>query len=172
MPPEPMTESTLLLVEDDPDLLEILRLTFTREGYKVVLARDGEEALILARRHLPDLVVLDLMLPRKDGLEVCREIRADPALEHVLVLMLTAKAEETDVVLGLGLGADDYVTKPARPRELVARVRTLLRRARPRDPAVNDRVLSFGRLVIDPVRFEVRTGEERVRLTPTEFRLL
>lgn len=167
-----MPDATLLLVEDDPDLLDILRLTFVREGYKVVLARDGEEALVLARRHLPDLVVLDLMLPGRDGLDVCRELRADPALAHVLVLMLTARGEESDVVLGLGIGADDYVTKPARPRELVARVRTLLRRARPRDPAVLDQVLSFGELIIDPVRFEVRAGAERIRLTPTEFRLL
>ena len=167
-----MKGKKLLLVEDDPDLLEVLRLTVEGEGYQPVLARNGEEALKLARRHDPDLVVLDLMLPGMDGIEVCREFRADPSLKAVPILMLTAKAEESDVVLGLGVGADDYLAKPARPKELLARVKTLLRRAQPRDPTVTDEVLVRGDLVIDPVRFEVRSGDWHVRLTPTEFRLL
>ena len=167
-----MTIPKLLLVEDDPDLLEVLRLTLQREGYETVEARDGEEALRLARRHAPDLVVLDVMLPKLDGIEVCRQLRADRSLQHLVVLMLTARAEESDVVLGLGVGADDYVCKPARPRELAARVQALLRRARARDQPVGDQLLASGDLVVDPVRFEVRAGEERFDLTPTEFRLL
>lgn len=167
-----MAASKLLLVEDDPDLLEVLRLTLQREGYETVEARDGEEALRLARRHAPDLVVLDVMLPKLDGIEVCRQLRADRALQRVVVLMLTARAEESDVVLGLGVGADDYVCKPARPRELAARVKALLRRARARDLALDERMFSRGGIVIDPVRFEVRAGEERIQFTPAEFRLL
>lgn len=167
-----MKGKKLLLVEDDPDLLEVLRLTFEGEGYQTVLAKSGEEALKQARRHDPELVVLDLMLPGKDGIEVCREMRSDPSLKALPVLMLTAKAEEADVVLGLGVGADDYMTKPARPLELLARVKTLLRRSTPRDPTVTDEVMVRGALVIDPVRFEVRAGDWHVRLTPTEFRLL
>ncbi len=167
-----MKPRKLLLVEDDPDLLEVLRLTFEAEGFQTHLAGDGEAALRLVRRVQPDLVVLDLMLPGRDGIEVCQAIRADPATRHVPILMLTARAEEADVVLGLGVGADDYVTKPARPKELVARVKSLLRRARGREPVVTDELLERGPIVIDPVRFEVRAGGERLVLTPTEFRLL
>ncbi|HEX9794735.1 MAG TPA: response regulator transcription factor [Planctomycetota bacterium] len=163
---------TLLLVEDDPDLLEVLRLTFEREGYETVLASDGRQALELARRHQPDLVVLDVMLPGMDGIEICQALRGDPSLARVPVLMLTARSEEADVVLGLGVGADDYLAKPARPRELAARVKALLRRSRGRDPAVVDEVMRFDSLVVDPVRFEVRVGADAVRFTPTEFRLL
>lgn len=167
-----MTAPKLLLVEDDPDLLEVLRMTLQREGYETVEARDGEEALRQARRHAPDLVVLDVMLPKLDGIEVCRQLRADRSLQHVTVLMLTARAEESDVVLGLGVGADDYLCKPARPRELAARVKALLRRARACDQPMDDQILARGEVVIDPVRFEVRLGEQRVDFTPTEFRLL
>ncbi len=164
---------TLLLVEDDPDLLEVLRLTFDREGFKLLLARDGEEALDLAQRMAPDLIVLDLMLPKIDGVEVCRRLREHPSFKRTPILMLTAKSEESDVVLGLGVGADDYVTKPARPRELVARVRSLLRRSGGKEPTVTEELISVGPLIIDPVRFEVRIGEGEVAvLTPTEFKLL
>ncbi|RMH01515.1 MAG: response regulator [Planctomycetota bacterium] len=167
-----MAAAKLLLVEDDPDLLEVLRLTLQREGYETIETGDGEEALRLARRQGPDLIVLDVMLPGLDGIEVCRRLRADPATSGVVVLMLTARAEESDVVLGLGVGADDYVCKPARPRELAARVKALLRRARAAEQPLGDRILARGGLVIDPIRFEVRAGEKRLELTPTEFRLL
>jgi len=165
---------TLLLVEDDPDLLEVLRLTFEHEGFKLLLAKTGEEALDKAQRFAPDLVVLDVMLPGLDGIEVCRRLREQPSFRKLPILMLTARSEESDVVLGLGVGADDYVTKPARPRELVARVRGLLRRAVSREPTVTDKMIAAGPLVIDPVRFEVRVeeGAEAVVLTPTEFKLL
>jgi len=168
-----VVSKTLLLVEDDPDLLEVLRLTFDQEGFKLLLAQDGEEALDLAQRMAPDLIVLDLMLPKVDGIEVCRRLREHPSFKRTPILMLTAKSEESDVVLGLGVGADDYVTKPARPRELVARVRSLLRRSAAKDPTVTGDLVSAGPLIIDPVRFEVRIGEGEVTvLTPTEFKLL
>jgi len=166
-------KKTLLLVEDDPDLLEVLQLTFETDGFRPVLASDGEQALSKARRHAPDLIVLDLMLPKLDGLEVCRQLRADDAFAQVPILMLTAKSDESDVVLGLGLGADDYVCKPARPRELVARVRGLLRRRESHSQISSERKISVGDMVIDPERFEVRVGDgEPIQLTPTEFKLL
>jgi DNA-binding response OmpR family regulator len=165
-------DKTLLIVEDDADLLEVLRLTFTHEGYRVVLAKDGVQALDLAQRHDPDLVILDLMLPKLDGIEVCRRLREEPAFKRLPILMLTAKGEESDVVLGLGVGADDYMVKPTRPRELVARVRGLLRRTSKDDPTVTEEMISAGPMTIDPVRFEVRMGDRRVQLTPTEFKLL
>ena len=168
-----MSQKTLLLVEDDPDLLEVLRLTFEIEGFRLVLATDGEQALDKARRHAPDLMILDLMLPKLDGIEVCRRLRSEPAFQRLPILMLTAKGEETDIVLGLGIGADDYLVKPARPRELVARVRSLLRRSSSAQPTVTDEMISVEDLVIDPVRFEVRVAEEPpVQLTPSEFKLL
>lgn len=168
-----MTQKTLLLVEDDSDLLEILRLTFEMEGYRLVVAMDGEQALDKAKRHAPDLVVLDIMLPKLDGIEVCRRIRADVALQHIPILMLTAKGEESDVVLGLGIGADDYMIKPARPQELTARVRNLLRRTPRKEATVTDALISVDDMVIDPVRFEVRVGEDDpIQLTPSEFKLL
>ncbi len=167
-----MVKKTLLLVEDNEDLLEVLRITFEAEGFRCLTAVDGEGALKLCKRHGPDLLVLDLMLPGMDGLEVCTEIKRDRALSHIPILMLTAKAEESDVVLGLSLGADDYVPKPARPRELVARVRNLLRRSNSSDPTVAEQLISVAGMVIDPVRFEVRAGDHVFQLTPTEFKLL
>ncbi|MGB0951882.1 MAG: response regulator [Planctomycetota bacterium] len=168
-----MSQKTLLLVEDDPDLLEVLRLTFEMEGYRLVLATDGEQALDKARRHAPDLMILDLMLPKLDGIEVCRRLRGEAGFQRLPILMLTAKGEEADIVLGLGIGADDYLVKPARPRELVARVRSLLRRSSGAQPTVTDEMISIDDMVIDPVRFEVRVAEQPpVQLTPSEFKLL
>lgn len=167
-----MLDKTILVVEDDADLLEILRLTFTHEGFRVVTAKDGAQGLDLAQRHDPDLVILDLMLPKLDGIEVCKRLREEPAFKRLPILMLTAKGEESDVVLGLGVGADDYLVKPARPREMVARVRNLLRRASKGDPVVTEETIRVGPLTIDPVRFEVRAGDRAIQLTPTEFKLL
>ncbi len=171
-----MTAKTVLVVEDDPDLQEVLRLTFEREGFRVLQAEGGARALDYARAAVPDVVVLDLMLPEMDGLEVCRRLRADPALQRVPVLMLTAKGEEADVVIGLGVGADDYLAKPARPRELVARVNALLRRARVErsdEEGEDTEVFRVGPLVVDPVRFEVRDDSGAVfHLTRTEFAVL
>jgi len=169
-----MAPKTILIAEDDADLQEVLRLTFEAEGFRVVLAGDGEEALKFARRYAPDLAVLDVMMPKKGGIEVCQEIRRDGALENMPILMLTARSEESDVVLGLGVGADDYVTKPARPRELVARVRNILRRSSGKDAVATEAMISVPGFVIDPSRFEVRCDDMDgvVVLTPAEFKLL
>jgi two-component system phosphate regulon response regulator PhoB len=164
----------ILLVEDDADLLEVLRLTFELEmpDCELITATDGEIAMQKARRFVPDLVVLDIMMPKKDGIEVCRELRADRRLSNVQVLMLSAKSEDTDVVLGLGIGADDYLAKPARPIELVARAKNLLRRAAVRGANGDEKTLIFGNLAIDPVRFELRIAGDAVELTPMQFKIL
>ncbi len=155
----------VLVVDDEPQIVELLRTYLRREGFDVQEAADGEAALAAAHRLRPDLIILDLMLPRLDGREVCRRIReASPTP----IIMLTARDEETDKLVGLELGADDYITKPFSPREVVARVRAVLRRGT-REPGG---VIRAGDLVIDLRGHEVRIGSRRVDLTPTEFRLL
>jgi DNA-binding response OmpR family regulator len=158
----------VLVAEDDENQAELLRRYLEQDHHTVVVARDGSQAIESARRHRPALVVLDLMLPKVDGLDVCRTLRAE---SDVLVLMLTARSTEDDMLLGLGLGADDYMTKPFSPRELVARVRTLLRRGQQARPAL-DPMLRAGPLVIDPIRHEVTMAGRPVDCTPGEFRLL
>lgn len=162
----------IAVVEDEPDIRETLLYALEREGYEVVSAPDGERALELVRREKPDLVLLDLLLPGFDGIEVCRRMREDEATRQIPVIMVTAKDEESDVVLGLGVGADDYVTKPFSPKELVARVRAVLRRVRVPEEVPDNEILRRGELTIDPTRHEVRLGSETVPLTRTEFRLL
>jgi DNA-binding response OmpR family regulator len=162
---------TILVVEDDQVINQAVADRLTAEGYDVVRAVDGPAAVDAHAAHRPDLVVLDVMLPGFDGHEVCRRIQAE---RPVPVLMLTARADESDVLVGLGVGADDYLTKPFRMRELVARVAALLRRvARAEElAAAGRRALDFGDLRIDPAGRRVWQGEEEVRLTPTEFDLL
>lgn len=167
-----MKRSRILVVDDEPDLVELVRHHLTREHYEVVTAGDGETGLAEARKRLPDLVVLDLMLPGIDGLEVCRRLRADPRTTHIPIVMLTAKGEESDAVIGLAQGADDYVRKPFGVRELVARIATRLRAGELKSPVESQKVTRFGELVIDSVKHEVRLGEEPVTLTVTEFKLL
>jgi two-component system phosphate regulon response regulator PhoB len=162
----------IVVIEDEPDILELMQFNLRREGYQVLAAGTGSEGLATVRRESPDLVLLDLLLPGVDGLDVCRRLRADPETREVPIIMVTAKGEESDVVLGLGLGADDYVAKPFSPRELVARVRAVLRRTNGHDPASPPARLVRGTLVIEPERHRVSVGGEHVRLTPTEFRLL
>jgi two-component system phosphate regulon response regulator PhoB len=162
----------ILVIEDEPDILEVIQYNLEREGHRVVSCRDGEQGLRRIRADDPDLVILDLMLPGLDGTEVCRRVKADPVTSTIPILMVTAKSEESDVVLGLGLGADDYLTKPFRPRELVARVKVALRRGRTRDEVGNNERVVRGTLLIDLARHEVRVGEQLVTLTPTEMRLL
>ncbi len=160
----------ILLVDDEPNIREVVGLYLRREGYTVVEAADGEEALELYRWHRPDLVVLDLILPKLGGLEVCRRIQSE---RRVPLIMLTAKGEEEDRVLGLNAGADDYVVKPFRPRELMARVAALLRRADEAQAVpVDGRVIAFGGLRIDPGAREVVVRDAPVTLTAREFDLL
>lgn len=167
-----MVREKILVVEDEADILDVLEYTLAREGYRVLGTRDGAEALVLARREAPRLILLDLMLPGLDGLEVCRTLKADSVTRDIPVVMVTAKGEETDIVLGLGLGADDYVTKPFSPKELVARVKAVLRRGSLQEPNGKQARLVFEHLVIDPERHEVVVDGLPVDFTPTELRLL
>ncbi len=162
-------KQTILIVDDEPDAIELIRFNLKAAGYDVLTAEDGEEALRKARQHIPDLIVLDLMLPEVDGLEVCKILRRDPATAATPILMLTAKAAEIDRVLGLELGADDYVTKPFSPRELVLRVKALLRRHQTEPAAEQIRV---GDLLIDVPRHLVSYKDEPIKLTATEFKLV
>lgn len=164
-------KESILLVEDDEDILDLVRYNLEKEGFCVRGVSSGEEALEAARSRAPDLVVLDLMLPGVDGLEVCRRLKADPLLRHIPVVMLTAKGEEADVVAGLELGADDYVVKPFSMRVLLARIGAVLRRRARVEPGEED-VVRIRDLVIHPGRHEVLLGGEPVSLTLSEFRIL
>ncbi|MDE0891792.1 MAG: response regulator transcription factor [Planctomycetota bacterium] len=167
-----MVTQNIVVVEDDPDLLEVLRETLAREGYLVHTADNGLDGLRLIKKLSPDLVCLDLMMPGMDGIEVCRELRADKNLQGLRIMMLTAKGDESDVVLGLGIGADDYVIKPARPKELIARIRALLRRPRIEAATEEEALIKIGPLEIDDVRFQVRLSGAILSFTPTEYQLL
>lgn len=159
----------VLIVEDDAALSELLQWHFNSEGYDVRATPDGEEALLLVREQLPDLVVLDWMIESLPGVEVCRQLRKGRHSAAVPILMLTARGEEEDKIRGLKTGADDYVTKPFSPRELLARAEALLRRSR---PALAGEVLAFADLELDPVAHRVKRAGELLKLGPTEFRLL
>jgi phosphate regulon transcriptional regulator PhoB len=159
----------VLIVEDEPDIRELLAFHLEREGYHVTRSRTGADALRQVRARPPDLILLDLMLPELGGLDVCRRLRQDPRTASVPIVMLTARGEEVDRILGLELGADDYIVKPFSPKEVVARVRAVLRRAGARDGAAP--VVS-GRLVIDPDRHTVQVDAAAIELTPKEFDLL
>lgn len=160
----------VLVAEDDVKQAELVRRYLEREGHSVLVVHDGRAAIDEARGREPDLVVLDVMMPKADGLDVCRVIRAE---SDVPVLMLTARTTEDDLLIGLDLGADDYVTKPYSPRELMARVRTLLRRARrSRDAEVPEETLKVGDLLVDPARHLVSVAGSPVDCTPAEFRIL
>jgi two-component system alkaline phosphatase synthesis response regulator PhoP len=151
---------------------ELIRYTLAREGFEVVIATNGTEALRQARESRPDLMLLDLMLPHVNGWELCRRLKQDPATRALPVIMLTARAEEADKVLGFELGADDYVTKPFSTRELVARVRAVVRRSRSPEAEERKHRIKVGDLVVDRQRFEVTVGGRAVALTPKEFELL
>lgn len=161
-------QGDILIVEDDKHIASLVEMYLKREGFGTVIASDGRQALACARQSPPSLVILDLMLPIIDGWEVCRELRRT---SEVPILMLTARDDEIDRVSGLTLGADDYVVKPFSPRELVARVKAILRRARPM-PSPADVQLSHGELVLEPDKHKVMQGGQTVSLTPSEYRLL
>ena len=164
-----MATATLLLVEDDPALSELLEYRFTNEGYRVRATADGDEALVLAAEEVPDLVILDWMIEGTSGIEVCRRLRRDKATSHVPIIMLTAREAEDDRIRGLETGADDYVTKPFSPRELLARVSAVLRRIR---PALAGETLEVGDIKLDPVAHKVSRRGQALQMGPTEYRLL
>ncbi len=162
----------ILVVDDDKEIVRLVKSYLEQAGYQVLTAYDGETALHVMRRDRPDLAVLDLMMPGRDGWDVTRVVRGDPSLTDMPIIMLTARVEDTDKILGLELGADDYVTKPFNPREIVARVRSVLRRAQGSSATSTQRVLQIGELMMDIGRHEVHISGKPVDLTPTEFKLL
>ena len=166
-----MSKAKLLVVDDEEDILQLVRYNLTKEGYDIICVTTGEEATRRAKVDQPDLILLDLMLPGVDGFEVCRQLKRDESTAAIPIVMLTAKGEDTDIVTGLELGADDYITKPFSPKVLLARIRAVLRRRS--QHAIDDtEPLAIGPLSIDPIRHEVRLGGEPLVLTATEFALL
>lgn len=162
----------IVIIEDEVDILDVLQLQLTREGYRVTACSNGEEGLARVREEDPDLVLLDLMLPGLDGLEVCRRIKSDPVTEGVRIVMVSAKGEETDIVIGLELGADDYVAKPFSPRLLLARIKAVLRRGPRKQERESDERITREGLVIDMVAHRVTVHGDAINLTATEMRLL
>src|SRR5215212_7535089 len=165
-----MSRPTVLVIDDEKDLLELVRYNLEKEHLDVITASDGQSGLDIGLRHKPDLVLLDLMMPGMTGLEVCKQLRGDARTSRVPIIMLTAKAAETDKIVGLEMGADDYITKPFSVRELVARVRAVLRRSSQRDDSAE--VIKRGKLTIDIGRHDVTWDGQPVALTATEFRIL
>ena len=167
-----MPNETVVVVEDDENIAELVRINLVKAGFKALCVFTGEDAIPAIRKESPDLVLLDLMLPGLDGLDVCRLVKADPETKGIPIIMLTARGEESDIVAGLELGADDYVTKPFSPKVLMARIRAVLRRNRMDGAEEDGTVIRIHDLHIHPGRHEVRVGDRAVELTATEFRLL
>lgn len=166
-----MAQATILIVEDEEDVLELVRYNLEKNGYATETAMDGRQALEKARTQSPDLILLDLMLPEIDGLEVCKQIKKDPKTAGIPVVMLTAKGTEADIVAGLEMGADDYITKPFSPRVLMARVKAVLRR-KDSEEDTDTKVLRVHNIEIDPGRHRVLVDGKEAKLTSTEFGLL
>lgn len=166
-----MAREHILIVEDEEDILELLRVSLSREGYQVACATSGEEALKLFKKQVPDIVILDLMLPGMDGLDVAKVLKNDSQLKDIPILMLTARGEEADIVTGLELGADDYMTKPFSPRVLIARIRAVLRRKVKISPETTS-IIRIHNLIINPGRHEALVDGEAVQLTYTEFGII
>ncbi len=168
-----MTGKHITLIEDEPDIQEIVAYNLKREGFFVNSAFNGEDGLAIIERKRPDLILLDLMLPGIDGLEVCRRVRARPETRDVPIIIVSAKGEESDVVLGLGLGADDYISKPFSPRELVARVRAVLRRSQTKgNEAAGKDKITHGPLAIEPSKHKVTLNGNEIVFTASEFKML
>lgn len=168
----PNSANRILVVDDDREIVRLLRAYLEQAGFQVMTAFDGETALHTLRRERPNLVVLDLMLPDRDGWDITRILRSDSTLENTAIIMLTARIEDTDKIVGLELGADDYVTKPFNPREVVARVRSVLRRTHKGDTVSRDQIYQCHNIRMDLYRREVTHDDQTVDLTPTEFELL
>ena len=166
-----MSKKNILIVEDEKDIQELIRYNLSKEGYQVTSADSGEEGLQAVQSLHPDLVILDLMLPGMDGMEVCRQMKKNPATADIPIIMLTAKGDESDIVAGLEMGADDYVTKPFSLKVFVTRVLAVLRRGMS-ETTNDEEVLRFPELVIHPGRHEVRVNDKPVSLTYTEFGIL
>ena len=160
----------ILIVDDEKDIVKMLSYNLKKEGYRIVDARDGEDALDLALREHPDLILLDLMLPGIDGLEVCKQLKKEAKTSRIPIIMLTAKTQETDKIVGLELGADDYVSKPFSPKELIARIKAVLRRSLEKE--IPREIVKLGDLIIDLSQISVSVGNKPVELTSKEFELL
>ena len=167
-----MSKKKIVIVEDEPDILEVLSYNLKREGYDVSATLDGIQGLELIEKVEPDLVLLDLMLPGMDGLEICRHVKSNNKLAKIPIIMVTAKGEESDVVLGLGIGADDYIAKPFSPRELVARVKAAIRRSSVLEERGKSEIVEVDGLVVDETKFSVSYQGNPIKFTATEFRLL
>ena len=166
-----MSRAKVVIIEDEPDIIEVMSYNLKREGYQVSASRRGDEGLNLVRNQSPALVLLDLMLPGTDGLSICQQLKADPITRDIPIIIVSAKGEESDVVIGLGLGADDYIAKPFSPRELLARVKAVLRRGPVREDQQKERI-QIKDLMIDTTRHEVVIAGVQVKLAATEFKLL
>lgn len=168
-----MAKANILAIDDEPDILDIIRMNLEKEGYKVWTAATGEEGLKKAREKLPGLVILDLMLPGLDGLDICKTLKNDTKTRHIPILILSAKGDEADIVAGLELGADDYITKPFSPKVLLSRIKTVLRRVNSASQGGNgDTVIKCGGLIIDSGRREVILNNQKLDLTFSEFEIL
>jgi len=166
-----MVKEKILVVDDEEDILELVKYNLEKEGFRVLCVDSGEKALSRVRDEAPDVIVLDLMLPGVGGLDVCRELKSKPETSGTPIIMLSARSEDADIVTGLELGADDYVTKPFSPRVLLARIRSVLRRRLPPEPQRHD-ILRVHGITIDPTRHEVLVDEEAISLSASEFRIL
>jgi DNA-binding response OmpR family regulator len=161
----------IVVIEDEPDIVEVISYNLKREGYSVFSVDRGDEGINLIRNQSPHLVILDLMLPGMDGLSICQQMKSDPLVSDIPIIMISAKGEESDVVIGLELGADDYLAKPFSPRELLARVKAVLRRGSTASENEKERIV-ISELVVDVARHEVKVSGELVNLTATEFKIL
>jgi len=167
-----LKQKHIIVIEDEKDILDILEYNLKREGFKVSTSSDGKVGLKMIRQDKPDLLLLDIMLPEIDGLEICRILKSESSTRAIPIIMVTAKEEESDVILGLGLGADDYVSKPFSPKELIARIKAMLRRANEKNETSSSSVITLGPLKIDPEQFSVKLSDQILNLTRTEFRIL
>jgi len=165
------TKQKILIVDDEPDILELIEYNLKKEGYQVFLAHNGQEAVTEAKRSLPDLIVLDIMMPKMDGIEACRIMRTMPEFKNTFMVFLTARSEEYSEIAGFNVGADDYIAKPIKPRALVSRINAILRRNAPAEE-ISDNKLEIGDLVIDREAYLVYKGGEKIVLAKKEFELL
>ena len=163
-------DTKILLVDDEPDILEIVGYNLTSEGYRVITAENGKEAIAMAKKHLPHLIILDVMMPEMDGIEACEKLRGIPELSESVITFLTARGEDYSQVAGFDAGADDYITKPIKPKLLISKVKALLRRLK--EPEENDTNIKLGNLVINREEYKIVNGKEEIVLPRKEFELL